>query len=264
MTRAVSVKSLSFCFWSRLGYDSGAMYLSVIIPAYNEAKRIGSTLQAVCGWLSRQSYDWEVIVVDNRSSDGTADAVRAVMQQYHAIRLIQEKRPGKGYAVTAGMLFGTGEVRLFMDADNSTTIDHFENMKPLFDAGTDIVIGSLAVKGARVVRGGAEPLWRVVMGKMGNLWIQAWAVPGIWDTQRGFKAFTAKAAQEIFTRLTVFGWGFDVEVLACARQRGFTIAETPITWNNPPETRVNVWVYPKVLLDTVRVGIRRFAGRYKH
>jgi glycosyltransferase involved in cell wall biosynthesis len=185
------------------------------------------------------------------------------MQQFHAIRLIQEKRPGKGYAVTAGMLFATGEVRLFMDADNSTTVDHFEKMKPLLDAGTDIVIGSLAAKGARVMQGGAEPLWRVIMGKMGNLWIQGWAVPGIWDTQRGFKAFTAKAAQEIFTRLTIFGWGFDVEVLACARQRKFSIAEIPVTWNNPPETRVDVWVYPKVLLDTVKVGLRRFAGRYK-
>lgn len=244
-------------------YDGVTMYLSVIIPAYNEAKRIGSTLQAVCSWLATQPYDWEVVVVDNRSKDATADVVRGVMQQFHAIRLIQEKRPGKGYAVTAGMLFATGEVRLFMDADNSTTVDHFEKMKPLLDAGTDIVIGSLAAKGARVVQGGAEPLWRVIMGKMGNLWIQGWAVPGIWDTQRGFKAFTAKAAQEIFTRLTIFGWGFDVEVLACARQRKFSIAEIPVVWNNPPETRVDVWVYPKVLLDTVKVGLRRFAGLYK-
>ncbi|MCC6934559.1 MAG: glycosyltransferase family 2 protein [Candidatus Yanofskybacteria bacterium] len=240
------------------------MYLSVIIPAYNEAKRIGSTVRSVCEWLSRQEYDWEVIVVDNRSTDGTADAVREVMQQFHAIRLIQEKRPGKGRAVTAGMLFATGRVRLFMDADSSTTIDHFAQMKPLFEHGTDVVIGSLAAPGATVVRGGAEPLWRVVLGKLGNLWIQAWAVPGIWDTQRGFKAFTARAAQEIFSRLTIFGWGFDVEVLTCARQRGFRIAEIPVTWNNPPDTHVNVWTYPKVLLDTVRVGFRRFSRAYTH
>ena len=99
------------------------MYLSVIIPAYNEAKRIGSTLQTVCSWLATQSYDWEVVVVDNRSTDATADVVRGVMQQFHAIRLIQEKRPGKGYAVTAGMLFGTGEIRLLTtghDGDGSS------------------------------------------------------------------------------------------------------------------------------------------------
>lgn len=135
-------------------------------------------------------------------------------------------------------------------------------MRPLLDKGADIVIGSLAARGARVMHGGAEPLWRQIMGKMGNLWIQLWAVPGVWDTQRGFKAFTAKAAQEIFTRLTIFGWGFDVEVLACARQRGFFIAEIPVVWNNPPETRVNVWAYPKVLMDTVRVGVRRILRRY--
>ena len=245
-------------------YDWRTMYLSVIIPAYNEEKRIAGSLGATCSWLAQQPYDWEVVVVDNRSSDATADVVRGVMKTYHAVRLIHEKRPGKGYAVTTGMLFATGEVRLFMDADISTTIDHFAAMKPLLDAGTDVVIGSLAVKGSRVLQGGQEPLWRRLMGKAGNLWIQAWAVPGIWDTQRGFKAFTAKAAQEIFTRLTVFGWGFDVEVLACARQRGFSIREIPITWNNPPETRVNVWAYPKVLLDTVKVGLRRFSGAYTH
>ena len=238
------------------------MYLSVVIPAYNEAKRIGTTLQAVCTWLAGQSYDWEVIVVDNRSTDTTADVVRGVMQQFHNIRLIQEKRPGKGYAVTAGMLFAAGEVRVFMDADNSTAIDHFAKMQPLIEGGTDIVIGSLAVKGASVVRGGSEPLWRQALGKAGNLWIQLWAVPGIWDTQRGFKAFTAKAAQEIFPRLAIFGWGFDVDVLACARARGFSIAEIPVTWNNPPETRVNIWAYPKVLLDTVKVGFRRIFRRY--
>ncbi len=238
------------------------MYLSVIIPAYNEAKRIGATLQATCSWLAKQDFDWEVVVVDNRSTDATADVVRGMMQQFHAIRLVSEKRPGKGFAVTSGMLFGTGEVRLFMDADNSTTIDHFERMRPHLDKGFDVVIGSLASKGSRVVSGGAEPLWRQVLGKVGNLWIQFWAVPGIWDTQRGFKAFTARAAQEIFSRLTIFGWGFDVEVLACARQRGFRIAEVPVIWNNPPETRVDIWVYPKVLFDTVKVGLRRLMRRY--
>jgi len=246
-----------------LMYHALTMYLSVIIPAYNEAKRIGSTLQAVATWLAKQSFDGEVVVVDNRSTDATADVVRGVMQQFHFVRLISEKRPGKGYAVTAGMLAATGDIRLFTDADNSTSIDHFEKMKPLLDKGIDIVIGSLAVKGASVVRGGSEPLWRQVLGKAGNLWIQLWAVPGIWDTQRGFKAFTARAAQEIFTRLAIFGWGFDVDVLACARARKFSIAEIPVTWNNPPETKVNIWAYPKVLLDTVKVGIRRMTRQYR-
>ncbi len=239
------------------------MYLSVIIPAYNEAKRIGSTVQAVCSWLAGQSFESEVIVVDNRSKDATADIVRSMMHQFPSLRLVQEDRAGKGYAVTAGMLAATGDVRLFMDADNSTTVDQFSSMKPLFDRGIEVVIGSLAIKGARVVSGGAEPLWRQLLGKAGNLWIQFWAVPGIWDTQRGFKAFTAKAAQEIFTRLAIYGWGFDVDVLACARQRKLSIAEIPVIWNNPPETHVNVWAYPKVLIDTVKVGMRRLFRRYR-
>lgn len=238
------------------------MYLSVVIPAYNESKRIGATLKEVCSWLGTQDFVSEVIVVNNRSTDTTADVVRSVMNEFRSIRLIDEKRPGKGYAVTTGMLFATGEVRLFMDADNSTSVDHFALMRPLLDAGTDVVIGSLAVPGSVVQQGGSEPLWRRVMGKAGNLWIQAWAVPGVWDTQRGFKAFTARAAQEIFSRLTIFGWGFDVDVLACARARGFRIREIPITWNNPPETRVNFWTYPKVLMETVLVGFKRLGGGY--
>ncbi len=239
------------------------MYLSVVIPAYNEAKRIGSTLEAVCSWLAKQDFASEVIVVNNHSTDTTTDAVREMMNRYRSIRLIDEKRPGKGYAVTTGMLFGTGEVRLFMDADNSTTIEHFDAMRPLLEQGIAVVIGSLAVRGSTVVRGGSEPLWRQLLGKAGNLWIQMWAVPGIWDTQRGFKAFAARAAQEIFSRLTIFGWGFDVDVLACARARGFRIREIPITWNNPPETRVDFWTYPKVLMETVLVGFKRIRGGYK-
>jgi glycosyltransferase involved in cell wall biosynthesis len=238
-------------------------YLSVVIPAYNEAKRIGPTLEAVGAWLAKQAFDSEVVVVDNRSSDTTADVVRGFMGRFPFIRLIDEPRGGKGYAVQAGMLSATGQIRLFMDADNSTTVDHFEKMRPALEKGYDVVIGSLAVPGAVVVQGGGEPLWRVLMGKLGNLWIQFFAVPGIWDTQRGFKVFSAKSAQDIFPRLTIFGWGFDVEVLAVARARGYKTAEIPITWNNGPDSRVNVWAYPKTLLDTLKVSRRRLTGAYR-
>ncbi len=239
------------------------MYLSVILPAYNEAKRIGHTLAEVGAWLRNQDYDSEIIVVNNRSNDATADVVREYMHQFPFLRLIDEKRPGKGYAVTTGMLFATGQVRLFMDADNSTSVDHFAAMRSHLEQGYDIAIGSLAAKGSRIVKGGEEPFWRVLLGKLGNLWIQFWAVPGIWDTQRGFKAFTAKAAQDIFSRMTVFGWGFDVEVLAIARAHRYRIKEIPVTWNNPPDSKVNFWTYPKVLMETVGIGLKRFTGRYK-
>jgi dolichyl-phosphate beta-glucosyltransferase len=238
------------------------MRLSVIIPAYNEAKRIGPTLESVGSWLARQPYDAEVIVVNNRSTDETADVVRQFHERYRNIRLLNETKPGKGHAVTTGMLFATGHIRLFMDADNSTTIDHLAKMEPFLLQGYDVVIGSLAVRGAHVVRGGGEPLWRQLLGKLGNLWIQLWAVPGIWDTQRGFKAFTAQATNDIFRRLTIFGWGFDVEVLAIARARHHRIKEIPVTWNNAPDSKVNAWAYPKVMLDTVRVGINKMLGIY--
>jgi dolichyl-phosphate beta-glucosyltransferase len=152
---------------------------------------------------------------------------------------------------------------LFTDADNATSIDHVERMLPFIEEGYDVVIGSLAVQGAKVLAGGAEPLWRVVLGKLGNLWIQAWAVPGIWDTQRGFKVFTKRAAERIFSHMSVFGWGFDVEVLALARGQKFRIREVPVVWRNDPDSKVNVWAYPKVLMDTVKVGLRRIAGMYR-
>ena len=193
------------------------MYLSIILPAYNEAKRIGGTLQAIGTWLARQDFDGEVIVVNNRSKDSTAEVAQGYAHQFPFIRVIDEPRPGKGYAVQSGMLAARGEVVLFMDSDNSTTVDHFEKARPYLSQGYDVVIGSLAAPGAMVVRGGAEPLWRVVLGKLGNKWIQLFAVWGINDTQRGFKVFTARAVKEIFPRLTIFGWGFDVEVLAIAR-----------------------------------------------
>jgi dolichyl-phosphate beta-glucosyltransferase len=239
------------------------MHLSIVIPAYNEASRIGPTLEAVGTWLSRQTFDAEVLVVDNRSSDGTAVVVREWAKRFPAIRVIEEKRGGKGYAVQAGMLAAQGEIALFMDADNSTSIEHFEKMRPALENGHDVVIGSLAVPGAVVMHGGGEPLWRVVLGKLGNLWIQLFAVPGIWDTQRGFKVFKSRAAKDIFPRLTIFGWGFDVEVLAVARARGYKVAEVPIHWSNDPDSKVNVWAYPKTLLDTVKVGRNRLAGRYR-
>ncbi len=238
------------------------MYLSVIIPAYNEAKRIGETLRSVGEWLTKQPYDSEIIVVDNHSNDGTADVAHEMRHQFSSIRVIKEPTPGKGRAVKVGMLFATGEVRLFMDADSSTTIDHLERILPYLDQ-YDIVIGSLAAPGAVVLEGGAEPIWRQALGKLGNLWIQFWAVPGVWDTQRGFKVFTARAAQIIFPRTTIAKWGFDIEVLAIARAHGLKIKEAPVRWSNPPQTRVTFWTYPEVLLETLHIFFNRIRGVYR-
>lgn len=239
--------------------------LSIIIPAYNEAKRIGGTLDAVLAWLGHKGgLTWELIVVDNNSNDGTGDVARQHSGQYPQIRVLREERQGKGYAVRTGMLAAEGQIRLFMDADHSTTIDHYDRFAPYLEQGYDIVIGSLAVKGSSVKHEGREPIWRVILGKLGNKWIQFFAVWGISDTQRGFKLFTARAADTIFPRMTIFGWGFDVEVLAIGRSQGFRIKELPVKeWNNDPESKVNFWAYPKVLLQTLKVFKNRVLGRYR-
>ena len=238
------------------------MHLSVIIPAYNEAKRIGATLQDVARYLRRQPYSYEVIVVNNGSTDRTAEIVRRFQDTIPGLYLIDEHRRGKGHAVATGMIRASGDYRLFMDADNATTIDHLDVMMPSFDRGYDVVIGSIAVKGARIVAGGGEPLWRVILGKLGNKWIQLLGVWGVSDTQRGFKVFTARAVRDIFPRLTIFGWGFDVEVLALAMKFHYRVKEVPVTWNNDPDSKVNLWAYPRVLLETLKVFWNLHTGVY--
>lgn len=237
------------------------MLLSIIIPAYNEERRIGATLASIASYLKKKDFDAEVIVVNNRSKDKTADVVKSFDPDFQHLRLLNENHAGKGYAVRKGMLEGRGKYRLFMDADNSTTIDHFEKMLPyLAEDEYDVVIGSLAVKGAKVVRG--EPFWRVLLGKLGNKWIQIWAVWGISDTQRGFKVFTARAADHIFENVTIFGWGFDIEVLALARKFGYKIKEVGVRWDNDPDSKVNIWAYPQVLMQTVKVRWNLVTGAY--
>jgi len=238
------------------------MYLSVVIPAYNEEKRIGGTLEDIHRYLSRQSYAWEIIVVNNHSTDRTTQIVWEYQKTIPHLRIIHESRPGKGHAVRAGMLKAQGQYRLFTDADNATTLDHVERMFPYLRQGYEVIIGSIAVPGAHISAGGHEPLWRVILGKLGNKWIQLVAVWGIQDTQRGFKLFTARAVRDIFPRLTVFGWGFDVEVLALARKFRYKIKEVPVTWKNDPDSKVNVWAYPKVLLETLKIRWNLLTGKY--
>jgi dolichyl-phosphate beta-glucosyltransferase len=135
-----------------------------------------------------------------------------------------------------------------------------EKFMPYFEKGYSVVIGSLAVPGAHVKHG--EPFWRVILGKLGNKWIQVWAVWGINDTQRGFKAFTGEAAEKIFKQVRIFGWGFDIEVLALAKKFGYKIKEVGVSWDNDPDSKVNIWAYPKVLLETVKVRWNLITGVY--
>lgn len=238
------------------------MYLSVIIPAYNEEKRIGETLNSIDEYLRRQNYEYEILVVNDGSKDGTAQLVRDLESKIKGLKLIDnQENHGKGYVVKQGMLESSGDLRLFTDADNATSIDHLDKFLPHINEGYGVIIGSIAVKGHKVASG-SEPLWRRVAGKIGNLFIQVMAVPGVHDTQRGFKLFTAKAVQDIFPKLTINRWGFDVEVLALARKFSHKIKELPVDWKNDPNSHVGLKAYFQVLLETTNIRWNLLTGEY--
>lgn len=237
--------------------------LSIVIPAYNEERRLPNTLDDVLEYLRGQPYRSEVIVADDGSTDRTADVVRAQQLRATNLRLVQHpdrRNYGKGAAVRRGMLAATGQFRLFMDADNSTTIDHVERFWPFFDEGYDIVIGSRAVEGAVVA---VHQAWfKELAGDFGNFVIQSLAVPGIHDTQAGFKVFTQRVVTDVFPRLTIDRWGFDIEILAVARRRGYRAKEAPITWINDPHSKVKFSSYFEVLGEVWRIRRNLRAGLY--
>ena len=237
------------------------MHLSVIIPAYNEAKRIPRTLISIRNYLSRQLYDWEVLIVSDGSKDNTAEIVSDFTFQDARIKLIENKEnSGKGFAVRQGMLEAKGDYRLFTDADNSTTIDQIEKFWPYFNQGFDVVIASIAAKGATLAH--SEKFYKRWFGKLGNLWIQLWLLPGIWDSRRGFKMFTKKAAEDVFSKVKERGWIFDDEALALARKLKYKIKEVPIHWVNDPESKVKLRDYPKSLLGALKIRWNLSTGKY--
>lgn len=239
-------------------------YLSLIIPAYNEERRITNTLLSVYEYLSRQPYSWEILVVLDGPTDNTLDLVSEFASTRENIRWIQRaENRGKGYTVREGMLAAKGQIRLFSDADNSTDINHFEQMQPLFEEGYDIVICSRDGKDAEGAgQSVPQPGLKRFLGNAGNLFIQFVAVPGIWDTQCGFKAFTAEAAERIFSVARIDGWGFDIEALALARQLGYRIAIIGAHWIDHAETHVRTWNYVTTLLETLHVRWNLMSGAY--
>lgn len=238
-------------------------YLSVIIPAFNEESRIPLVLEDVCSYLAQQSYSCEVLVVDDGSKDQTAERVRRAQTRGVEVRLLTHPdgmNHGKGASVRLGLLTARGHHRLFMDADNSTKVSQVERFWPHLESGCGIVLGSRAATGARITR--RQSWLRVIAGRMGNRLIQWLAVPGISDTQAGFKILTAATAMDVAPRLTVDRWGFDVELLAVATRRGHRIREVPIEWAADPNSKVTFRTYLEVLAEVwhVRRNIQR--GQY--
>lgn len=240
-------------------------YLSVIIPAYNEEKRIKITLDAVYRYLTAQPFSWEMLIVLDGPQDDTAGQVRAFAQGKQNVRWIDRRQNrGKGYSVREGMLQACGDIRLFTDADNSTDISHFDQMKPLFDQGHDVVIASRDrkdVPGAR--QAVPQPAFKRLLGNLGNLIIQLLVVPGIWDTRCGFKAFTAPAAEQVFAAARMDGWSIDDEALALARRFNYRIGIIPADWIDAAGTHVTRLDYVKNIWEAVKIRWNLLAGVYK-
>ncbi len=237
-------------------------YLSVIIPAYNESRRLPETILDLDRHLSKAEYSYEILVVDDGSTDNTAEIVTKMAKDVSHLKLSHfEQNRGKGAVVRDGMLMAKGKVRLFMDADNATTVDQFERMRPLLEKEKcDVVIGSRALKESRMEP--PEPLIRQIPGKMGNLFIQLLLLPGLWDTQCGFKAFTEEAAEKVFKLVKITGWGFDIEALSLAKQLGFKLKEVPVVWVNKEGSKVKASAYLKVLLETIKIRVWLWTGKY--
>lgn len=239
-------------------------FLSVIIPVYNEAKRIPLTLVDVDKRLQEAEYSSEIIVVDGGSRDLTVPIVKRFGEFVPNLRLIEIKENyGKGYVVRQGMLKAKGSFRLFMDADNSTTIDQFNNMLPFFKEGYEVVIGSRDIKGARLLP--PQPWYKRWLGDLGNILIQVVLfefLRGIWDTQCGFKCFSEEAAQKIFSLSRLNQWGFDFEVLALAKKMGYKIKEIPVRWVNDVNSKVGLKGYFSTLRDLARVRWNFWRNKY--
>ena len=239
------------------------MHLSVIIPAYNEEDRITKTIRSVSDFLSNENYDYEILVVDDGSRDKTIQVTNDLKKEIANLELISNKdNNGKGYVVGQGMLRARGDVRLFMDADNATPVDYIKDAEVWISRGFDVVIASLTEPGSKIV--GHEMWYRRFLGRIANMITQILATPGISDTQRGFKVFTSKAAEDIFSRTTIKRWGFDMEALALAQKLGYKIKSIPIIWNNNSNSRVNIWAYPKTLLDPVKIRWNLWTGIYNN
>jgi dolichyl-phosphate beta-glucosyltransferase len=224
-------------------------YLSVIIPAFNEEHIIRSTLENVIEYLTEQKFDYEVIVVNDGSSDSTANISLSSKVKLKNI----EENTGKGWAVKKGMLSAKGRYRLFMDADNSTSIEHFELMKPILESGSEIIIGSRRVKGAKIA---VHQSWlRENLGRVFNLVVRIVNGLPYRDTQAGFKLFSNKAAEKIFKLQTLSGWAFDIELLLIANKLGYEIQQIPIIWKNESISHVRFSGMIKMLIDVLRIRI---------
>lgn len=211
-------------------------HLSVVIPVFNEEGRLAETLARLGEYLAGQPYTWQILIVDDGSADRSVEIAEeaGLGERLRVIR--HEVNRGKGAAVRTGMAAADGRFALFSDADLSTPIEEIEKFWSHFDNGCGVVIGSRALADSQIEI--HQPWIREMMGRTFNLLVRWLVVPGIHDTQCGFKMFTRAAVEKVFPRCRLDGWAFDVELLATAVRRGLRVAEVPVRWLNSPDTRV--------------------------
>lgn len=241
------------------------MLLSIVIPLYNEEKNLEKNLESYLVYLKNQQYDYEIILVDDGSFDNTKTIANKFVENNNKIKLISyDENKGKGSAVCTGLSRAKGDYSLFIDADGATSINHVDFIWKAFKEGAQIVIGSRNNKdaeGAKQIK--KQALWKRVLGILGNKLIQSLAVPGINDTQCGFKAFTQKAAKTIVPKVTIDRWGFDVEMLSIARLHDLEIKTVPVLWKNSNESRVGIKGYFITLFELMKIKNNLLLKKYK-
>lgn len=238
--------------------------ISIVIAAYNEQERIGESLVRICSYMRECALDFEIVVVDDGSSDSTSEIVEGEKNRIPGLRLVRyEVNRGKGYALRQGVMAAAGEVILLSDADLSTPIDEISRFLPFIHGeGYDIVIGSRALKSSLIIK--KQPWWRRGMGKIFNRIVRLLVMNDFSDTQCGFKMFSATCAKVLFRDAVIDRFAFDVEILMRAKTRGMRILEMPVKWVNSPGSKVNPLSDSlRMLYDLVRIrlslGIREKA-----
>lgn len=242
------------------------------MPAYNEETRLPDSLAKIVAFLAKQDYDWELVVADDGSEDGTAEVVEQFAAGDPRIRLLRLKHRGKGAAVRGGVMAATGKQVFICDADLSMPIDELEKFFPPFLEGFDIAIGSREAPGAKRY---GEPLYRHIMGRVFNRLVRALTVGGFQDTQCGFKMFKAHVARDLFDYMQLYRddgtpikgpmvTGFDVELLFLAVRRGYRVAEIPVDWYYAKGSKVRPFRDTfRMIGDVLRVRLNDLRGRYR-
>ena len=239
-----------------------ALSYSIVIPAYNEGARLGATLERVLAYVSQQGEETEIIVVNDGSRDNTADLVRQFAASNPVLRLVENPgNRGKGFSVRNGILNARARVVIFSDADLSSPIEELPKLLRPLKEGADIAIGSRWLQSNLQTQ--RQPLHRQLFGRIFNLLLRTTLGLQFKDTQCGFKAFTAEAAQTIFPLQHIERWGFDPEILFLARKFGFKVREVPIAWGHSGGTRINPLVDgPRMFMEMLRIRWFDLAGKY--